>query len=96
MAHLNASSAAGQRTYQQLRGCDEFVTTIGKCQRDARDEPGKKDHKQALMQKLMQDPKNQFLPNGLKGVPLPLEPNMTMTGLNPGARIYSLARSTCA
>ena len=93
ITYLEASSGYGQQICQQLKACDAYVMTIGFCQRCARDEPGKKDHKQSIMQKLMQEPKHQFLPNGIAQVPLPLEPSKMMTGLNPGTFLLTVIKS---
>ena len=68
LASLASSSPQGEAVYRQLEGCSGYVTTIGSCQKSARDAQGKKDAKQAVMKSLMQDPKNQYLPNALKEV----------------------------
>lgn len=54
-----------------------------RCQRQARDEKGKKDSKEICMRKLLSEKNRHKIPRNLKSVPMPLDPSINMHGLNP-------------
>lgn len=83
METLAASSERGALVAMQLNALDLYVMNIGRCQRMARDEKGKKDAKEMCMKRLLSDKEINTIPNGLPCVPLPLDPSLAITGLDP-------------
>lgn len=67
----------------ELKAQLQYIDGINKCQRAAKEERGKKEVKEAFMQKMLADTVAKGIPFGLTSVALPLDPNIQLLGINP-------------
>ncbi|KAJ1455194.1 hypothetical protein M885DRAFT_219886 [Pelagophyceae sp. CCMP2097] len=80
------------RVYATLRAQEELVVAVLRAQGRAREEKGRKDHKQAVLRALLADLRMPPL-LATQGVPMPLDPSVTIVGLDDPLRTVRMYRS---
>lgn len=75
------SSVDGEKMAVQLLAADEYVADIIKCQRLGREAKGQKEMKEECFRRVLTERKLNVVPARVNAIPLPLEPELSVTGL---------------
>ena len=82
--------------YNQIIALDKYLSSILSCQVIAKNVNGRKDVKQEALRKELQNQKLNNVPDGMKSVPMPLDPTINLIGLEPtSAKMFASAVYPC-
>lgn len=96
IVQLSISGPEGKQLFRRLCALDDYITKIGLCQRDARNQGRRKDGKEQLLIKFLEERKLHVIPSGVDWVPMPLNPEVQLTGLLPStAAMFASAIYPC-
>jgi len=96
IVQLSTSGHEGKMLFRRLCALDDYVDKIAACQRDARDQGRRKEGKEQMLQKLLEERELQNIPRGVDWVPQPLYPSIQLQGLVPqSASMFASAVYPC-
>jgi len=91
-----ASCGDGGYMFNQISALDKYLSNILSCQVIAKNVNGRKDVKQEALRKELQNQKLNNVPDGMKSVPMPLDPSIALIGLDPtSAKMFASAVYPC-
>ena len=86
IVQISTLNEQGRNVAKRQQALDEFMKRISGCQVLAREEKGRKDAKEAKLKILLKE-KVQEIPGGVRSVPMPLDPSINISGLQPDKTI---------
>lgn len=93
---LSTSGPEGKMLFHRMCALDEYIDKISACQRDAREQRGRKEAKEQALIKLLDERKLYNLPRNVDWIPMPLDPTIQLMGLIPStARMFASAVYPC-
>jgi phosphatidylinositol 3-kinase len=96
VVQLSTSGQEGKMLFRRLCALDEYIAKISACQRDAREQRGRKEAKEQALIKLLEERQLNTIPRGVDWVPMPLDPAIQLMGLVPStAAMFASAVYPC-
>jgi phosphatidylinositol 3-kinase len=96
IVQLSTSGNEGKMLFRRLCALDEYIAKISACQRDAREQRGRKEAKEQALIKLLEERQLNTIPRGVDWVPMPLDPAIQLMGLIPStAAMFASAVYPC-
>jgi phosphatidylinositol 3-kinase len=93
---LSTHSEEAKTWFKRLLALDHYIEKILSCQREARNQGKRKEGKEQLLIKFLEDKQLKEIPGGIGWVPMPLDPRIGLTGLIPStARMFASAIYPC-
>lgn len=87
-----SQSKETQMLFKRLLALDEYISQIAETHREARTRGKRREAKEQMLVKLLEDKNLRVLPSGLDWVPMPLDPAIKLTGLVPtGVKMFASA-----
>lgn len=87
-----SQSKETQMLFKRLLALDEYISQIAETHREARTRGKRREAKEQMLVKLLEDKNLRDLPSGLDWVPMPLDPAIKLTGLVPtGVKMFASA-----
>lgn len=87
-----SQSKETQMLFKRLMALDEYISQIAETHRDARARGKRREGKEQMLIKFLEDKQLQHLPSGLDWVPMPLDPSIKLTGIVPSTvKMFSSA-----
>lgn len=82
IVQISTHNEEGRNVAKRQRALDEYMKRISACQVQAREEKGRKDAKEAKLKVLLKE-RAMEIPGGVSSVPMPLDPTINISGLQP-------------
>ena len=96
VVQLSTSGQEGKMIFKRLCALDDYIAKISGCQRDAREQRGRKEAKEQALIKLLEERQLHTIPRGVDWVPMPLDPSIQLMGLIPStASMFASAVYPC-
>jgi phosphatidylinositol 3-kinase len=96
IVQLSTADEEGKMLFKRLCALDEYIAKISACQRDAREQRGRKEAKEQALQKLLEERQLSTIPRGVDWIPMPLDPSIQLMGLIPNtASMFASAVYPC-